>query len=448
MPWTYTLEDLGHILGVPHSGTASCAFQSVSTDSRTLVPGQVFFALSGEKFDGSQFVGEAFAKGAAAAVTTRARDGGPCCVVPDVLQALQRFAAHHRRQYRPLVLAITGSCGKTTSKDFVAAVLGSRMKTIKTQGNLNNEIGCPLSLLQIDDGTEAAVIEMGAARLGNIRELCELAKPAESAITLVAPSHLAGFGSIENVAATKAEIAEALPPDGVFYVNIDDPWCTWASERFPGEKVRYGSAGDVVLESCAFDANGEMTLNVHPAGELHLPLACRAHATNVLLAIAVGLRHGITDFEGPLREAAANRVRFKIRTVGVIEAIDDTYNASPVSMAASLEGLAERPASGRKFAALGDMLELGPDAARLHQEVGELAGRLGLDAVFARGDHASVMIEAARRSGVPHAEVIQDPQSMAAAIHGISGPGDVLLVKGSRGMRMERVIEALASMHH
>jgi len=147
-----------------------------------------------------------------------------------------------------------------------------------------------------------------------------------------------------------------------------------------------------------------------------------------------------------LREAAANRVRFRIRRVGALEVIDDTYNASPVSMGASLEGLAERPGSGRKMAALADMLELGPDAARLHQEVGELAGRLGLDVLFARGDHASAMIEAARRNGVPHADVIQDPQSMAAAIHGMSTPGDVLLVKGSRGMRMERVIEALASM--
>ncbi|MCC6488597.1 MAG: UDP-N-acetylmuramoyl-tripeptide--D-alanyl-D-alanine ligase [Candidatus Hydrogenedentes bacterium] len=448
MPWSYTLDDLGRILGAPHTGAGEIGFQSVSTDTRTLAPGQVFFALSGEKFDGGQFVGEAFAKGAAAAVTTHAHDGGPCVVVPDALQALQRFAAYHRSQYRPLVLAITGSCGKTTSKDFVAAVLGSRMKTMKTQGNLNNEIGCPLSLLQIDDATEAAVIEMGAAKVGNIRELCELARPAESAITLVAPSHLAGFGSIENVAATKAEIAETLPPDGVFYVNTDDPWCMRAAERFSGDKVRFGSVGEVRLESCTFASNGEMTLNVNPVGELRLPLACRAHATNVLLAIAVGLRHDITDFEGPLREAAANRVRFKIRRVGAIEVIDDTYNASPVSMAASLEGLAERPAPGRKIAALGEMLELGPDAERLHHDVGELAGRLGVSAVFARGDHASAMIDAARRNGVPHAEVIQDPQSMAAAIHGITGPGDVLLVKGSRGMRMERVIEALAAMDH
>ena len=447
MSWTYSLEALAAIVraSVP-SSWGETTFTSVSTDTRTLQRGDVFFALSGENFDGNAFVKEAFSKGAVAAVTTRACDGGPCFVVKDPLDALQTFSAHHRAQYAPLVLAITGSCGKTTSKDFVAAVLGSRMQVVKTRGNLNNEIGCPLSLLQIDETTDAAIIEMGAASPGNIRELCALARPSEAAITLVAPSHLAGFGTIEKIAATKAEIVESLPPDGVFYVNVDNPWCVKAAEAFSGERIRFGSTGDVALKSCRFDAEGEMILDVDPIGTLRLPLPCRAHASNVLLAIAVGLKHGITEFEEPLRQAAAARSRFRIRNVGPVQVIDDTYNASPASMAAALEGLAERPGNGARIAALGDMLELGPEAGALHRDVGALAGRLGIDCLFARGDHASGMIQAARLSGVSHAEVIPDPQSMAEAIHGIAQHGDILLVKGSRGMRMERVIEALAAL--
>ncbi|MCL4693955.1 MAG: UDP-N-acetylmuramoyl-tripeptide--D-alanyl-D-alanine ligase [Candidatus Hydrogenedentes bacterium] len=445
MSWTYTIDALASFLGIEPQKTGDATFSSISTDTRTLQPGQVFFALSGEHFDGNDFVPAAFDRGALAAVTTRTNDAGPCLVVDDPLKALQSFASAHRAKYDPLVFAITGSCGKTTSKDFIAAVLGSRMKVIKTQGNLNNEIGCPLSLLQIDEDTDAAIIEMGAASPGNIRELCELAKPTEAAITLVAPAHLSGFGTIEAIAATKAEIVEGLPEDGTFYVNVDNPWCVKAAGAFTGTRVRYGSSGDVVLKDCRFDESGEMLLHVDPVGELRLPLACRAHASNVLLAIAVGLRHGITDFEGPLREAAANRSRFTIRQIGALHVIDDAYNASPASMAAALEGLSERPGNGARIAALGDMLELGPQSDALHREVGELAGRLGIHRLFARGDYASGMIQAARLSGVSHAEVIQDPQSMAEAIQKTSRPGDILLIKGSRGMRMERVIEALAA---
>ncbi len=447
MAWSYTLEQLARAIGAETPPQASRRFQAVSTDTRTLEPGQVFFALSGENFDGNRFVAEAFQKGAAAAVAAVACDAGPCLVVKQPLAALQAFAAYHRSRYAPSVLAITGSCGKTTSKDFCAAVLASRHQVVKTQGNLNNEIGCPLSVLQIDGNTDAAIIEMGAASPGNIRDLCAIARPTESAVTLVAPSHLAGFGTIERVAASKGEIVESLPSHGVCYVNVDDPWCVRIAESFPGRKVRFGSSGDIVLDSCAFDASGDLVLQVHPVGRLRLPLPCRAHASGVLLAIAVGLQHGIDTFEEPLRAAAATPARFKIKHIGGIEVLDDTYNASPASMAAALESLAERPGNGLRIAALGDMLELGPDSGALHREVGALAARLGVNGLFALGSYASDMIEMARQGGVPHAEVIQDPGAMAATIRKLLNPGDCLLVKGSRGMRMERVIEALAALN-
>jgi len=450
------LEKLAGAIGAEAPGSP-VAFERVSTDSRRIEAGAVFFALSGERFDGNAFVGDAFACGACAAVTNVACAGGPCLVVADPLEALQQFAAWHRQRYAIPVLAVTGSCGKTTAKDLTSALLESRFAVAKTPGNLNNEIGCPLSLLQIGDDTGMAVIEMGANHEGEIAGLCALAAPTESAITMIAAAHLEGFGSIENVAKAKAEIVEGLPGDGVFYVNAEDEWCVRIAERFEGEKVFFGRGGDVVLEEYAVVGPGEARLRVAPVGTLSLPLACRAHATNVLLAIAVGLRHGVTEFEGPLRAACAAASRFKVRRVGPLVVMDDSYNANPRSMAAALEALAEWPGGGTRIAALGEMLELGEASGDLHRQIGETAGALGIAHVFAMGPHASDVIAGcrsrrlgsrlsagARRSqGSPHAEIFDDPGAMAEAICAAAGRDGLVLVKGSRGIRMERVIEAL-----
>lgn len=446
MGWSYTLEELAHILGA-NRPERNAAFSAVSTDTRTIKPGELFFALSGECFDGNQFVPEAFAKGACASVATKAVAAGACLAVPDPLRALQVFAAYHRAQHRLPVLAITGSCGKTSTKDLCAAVLETQFRTVKTQGNLNNEIGCPLSLLQIDSATGIAVIEMGANHTGEIAYMCTLARPTESVITLIAPAHLEGFGSIEDVMRAKAEIARGLPRDGTFYVNTDDARCVSIAETFPGRKVTFGRKGDVALESCGFDDSGEMRLRIAPVGELRLPLLCRAHAHNVLLAVAVGLEHGIDEFEEPLRAACKTASRFKVFPLGPLLVIDDTYNANPRSMAAALEALGDRPTAGPRIAALGEMLELGDEAAHYHGVAGECAGKAGVTHVFVRGPHACDTVRAAQAAHVPHAEVIEDQQAMAQAIHRIARPGSVLLVKGSRGMRMERVIEALRTLY-
>lgn len=444
MAWSYTMSELSRITGAA-APECDAPFSRVSTDTRTLEPGDLFIALEGANFDGDAFVREAFAKGAAGAVCRTRHAEGPCVLADDVLCAFQTFAAHHRRRYDIPVLAITGSCGKTTTKDLSAAVLGSRFKVTKTEGNLNNEIGCPHSLLRIDAETEFAVMEMGANHLGEIARLCELSAPTESAITLVAPAHLEGFGTIENVARAKGEIVESLPADGCFFVNVDDPWCVRIGESYAGEKVRFGSRGDVVLNSCSFDGAGEMVLDVAPVGRLRLPLSVRAHAANVLLAIAAGLRHGIDEFEEPLREACIRAARFKIFRIGPIEVLDDSYNANPASMAAALEALAERPAAGARLAALGEMLELGDAAGELHREIGRIAGRYGVTHLFARGPHAKEMVEGARIAGVASAAPVEDHREMAMRIIEVARSGDALLVKGSRGMRMEKVIEALRS---
>ncbi len=465
MTWVYSIDELAGIIEAdilppapPHAvasltrRTGVCpggrqTFSRISTDTRKLERGDLFFALSGERFDANAFLPDAFAKGACAAVCTKPLEGYPCLVVDDLLKALQRFAQHHRAQYNIPVIALTGSCGKTTSKDLIAAVLATRYRVVKTQGNLNNEIGCPLSLLQLDSETDVAVIEMGANHAGEIASLCTLARPTESAITIVAPAHLEGFGTVENVARAKGEIVAGLAEDGVFYVNTDNEWCVQIAESFSGEKISFGRRGDVRAERCEMIAPGQMRLDVSPIGELTLPLLSEAHVTNVLLAVAVGLRHGIEDFQRPLEQALNSAARCNIVQVGPLTIIDDTYNANPASMAASLDALMRWPGTGVRMAALGEMLELGAGAAELHRELGALAGRLGVAHLFAKGPHACDTIDAAREAHVVHAQVLDNPGSIAEAIHAVAKPGDVLLVKGSRGMQMERVIDALRRLY-
>ncbi len=445
MGWTYSLSELAAIIGA-ESPSCQGTFTSISTDTRTIEPGQVFFALSGDRFDGNRFVNEAFQKGAAAAVSREPSDAGPVLVVDAPLAALQTFAAHHRNQYDLSLLALTGSCGKTSTKELLATLLGTKYRVIKTQGNLNNDIGCPLSLLQIDRDTQFAVIEMGANHVGEIAQLCRLAQPTESAITIVAPAHLEGFGSVENVAKAKGEIAQGLPEQGTFYVNLDNAWCRAIGDAFKGHKVTFGRTGDVALESCEFDDRGEMRLKIRPIGELRLPLQVPAYTTNVLLAVAVGLEHGIETFEEPLREACQKSVRFKVGQIGPLTVIDDTYNANPASVAAALEALAARTGDGARFAALGDMLELGEASDSMHRDVGNLAARLGVTKVFAFGPEGRHTVEGAREGGID-GECFDDHETLAETVARVAKPGDVLLVKGSRGMKMEGVIKALERLY-
>ena len=446
MAWRYRLSELARAIGTPAPLT-DAAFERVSTDTRTLQAGDVFFAMPGERFDSQAYLPDAFAKGAVAAVCLRPHAAGACLIVRDPRQALQDFAAFHRSHIPAKIVAITGSCGKTSSKDFTSAVLETKYRVVKTRGNLNNEIGCPLSLLQMDADTEMGVLEMGANHKGEIASLCRMARPDESAITMVAPAHLEGFGTVEDVAEAKGEIVRGLPADGVFYVNADDPRCVRAAERFGGTKIHFGSRGDVALEACSFDEQGEMRLRIDPVGELRLPLYARAHATNVLLAVAIGLRHGVSVFEEPLRTACLAPSRFKLLRIGGIEIIDDTYNANPASMRAALQALADRPTRGARIAVLGDMLELGGEAAALHRECGAFAGSMGIDRLYVRGAFARDVADAARAAGLAMAEPVDAHNEIAMRVFEAAKPGDMILVKGSRGMKMELVIETLKARY-
>lgn len=446
MSLSYTLEKAATMMGLSVAPTDTArAVTGVSTDTRSLAPGDLFFALQGDNFDGNTFIAEAFARGASAAVTTIQQTGGPCLVHPEPLQLLQRFAKEHRRQSPATVIAITGSCGKTTTKDFAAALLASQYAVTKTQGNLNNEIGCPLSLLHISSSTQYALIEVGANHRGEIAFLCDMAQPNESAITMIAPAHLEGFGSLDAVAQTKGEIVDALGDQGCFYVNVDDPHCVAMAMRHKGDKILLGSHGDVVLESLQFDESGEMLLTIHPIGTIRLPLVVKAHSTGVLFAVAMGLRHGISEFEGPLREACKNTARFKVLPFHDRVILDDSYNANPASMTAALQTLSDYPGN-KKIAVLGSMFELGDTSKDLHEEVGRSAGRLQIDRLFALGPDAAHLVSGARAEGLTDATAYESHDAIAEALRASFLPGDVLLLKGSRGMAMETIIGLLDTL--
>ncbi|MFP4501578.1 MAG: UDP-N-acetylmuramoyl-tripeptide--D-alanyl-D-alanine ligase [Candidatus Hydrogenedentota bacterium] len=444
MPWRHTLEDFAQAAGAAPP-KHPVAFSRISTDTRNILPGDLFLALRGPQFDANDFLEHALDKGAAAVVGQRAISKGPCVVVEDGLAALQQFAAWHRSLFDIPVLAITGSCGKTTAKDLTATLLGTRYVVAKTAGNLNNEIGLPQSLLHIDNETDFAVLEMGANHPGEIAHLCTLAQPTESAITMVSAAHLEGFGAVEDVARAKAEIMEGLPPDGCFFVNMDDPHCRAIGDRYTGDTMRFGAQGDVILRGCARLPNGELAMDIDPVGRLTLPLLVRAHTTNLLLAVAVALRHGVdvSAFGPVLRAACQALARFRVYGVGPLHVLDDTYNANPASMAAALETLGEQPGTGAKMAALGAMLELGETAEARHAEVGALAARHGVTHLYAYGPHAQAMAAAAQSAGVLEGAAVASHEDIARRIATQARPGDALLIKGSRGMRMERVIEAL-----
>jgi len=442
MNWRYSVDEMAVMAGADPPGSADLV-TGVSTDTRTLRQGDLFVALSGEHFDGNAFLGTAFEKGAAACLAMTDHADGPVILSPDPLESLQRIAARHREAFTMPLFAITGSCGKTSAKDFTAALLGTVYEVVKTRGNLNNEIGCPLSLMQLDDATGFAIIEMGANHVGEIARLCRIARPTESAITMVGPAHLEGFGGIERVAAAKSEIASGLGRTGVFYVNTADPWCKRIGAQYSGAKVYFGPESPVHITGLSFADDGEMILDIAPVGRLRLPLPIQAQAQNVLLAVAVALRHGVTDFEEPLRRACEASIRFRLVQAGPFLVLDDTYNANPASMKAALEALAARPGKGPLLAAVGSMLELGDEAEALHREIGEFAGALGFSALFARGPHARDIIAGARDTGVAVAEVIDSHDAMARALLEHAPDGGRLLVKGSRGMRMEGVLEAL-----
>jgi UDP-N-acetylmuramoyl-tripeptide--D-alanyl-D-alanine ligase len=438
----------------------------VSTDTRTLAPGALFVALRGERFDAHDYLAEAAAKGASAAVVCEAwvarGPSGPATppalpllAVADTLAALGRIARHHRRRFRIPVVGVTGSNGKTTTREMIAAILSTRGEVLKSEGNLNNEVGVPLTLFGLDASHQAAVIEMGMNHPGEIARLAAVAEPQIGLVTLAAPAHLEGLGTVDAVADAKAELYQGLPEGGIAIANADDARMlrrAQASGRrmitFSAQKGRRGDV--VVLEIVSQGEDGlRFVLGIgNREVPIHIPALVGAHnAANAASAAAAAIALGCTDREIARGLAAVKPVGRRLRLERLasgVELVDDCYNANPASMSAALRTLRDLALGGRlrPVAVLGDMLELGAFEGEAHRNLGVEAARAGLSLLAAFGPRSRETAEAARAAGLEtfHTE---DVDALVGWAKGAVRRGDVLLVKGSRGMKLERLVEAL-----
>ncbi len=428
--------------------------ERVVTDSRADVAGALFVALTGPNFDGHDFVAPVLAAGAAGAVVSaswwgRAGRGRvtDVLVVPDTLLALQDLARAHRVRHPVPLAAVTGSNGKTTTKELLAAALAPLGPVLKTAGNLNNHIGVPLTLLGLRGSHRAAAVEIGLNRPGELSLLSGLARPRAAIITNVAAAHLEGLGSVDGVARAKSEIVDGLEPGGVLVVPHGDPHLERALAGYAGPRVTFGldPAADLHPERLE-PAPGGGTRVVLPGGTaVDLRLAGAHNVRNLLAAVAAARGLGVAPADAAPHLAGVEPVagRLQPRAAAGVTVIDDSYNANPGSLAASLAVLRERPERGRRFAILADMLELGPDTAALHREAGRNAAFLdGLVTVGEMGrELAAGAVEAGLEAG--KAREAADGEAAGALLLPDLAPGDVVLVKGSRGMHLESAVAGL-----
>jgi len=460
VPPTIHLDELLSAVGGRLQGpTTITGITGASVDSRRVSPGSCYVALQGERTDGHRFVVEALRAGAVAALVSRPVDlpqdlDAAIVQVPDPLVALGELAAWWRRRHAVRVVGITGSTGKTIAKEITADVLSRTMTTLRSEGNLNSETGLPMTLLRLDESHQAAVLEMSMYTVGEIAWLAEIARPEVGVVLGVHPAHLERAGSIERIALAKSELPAALPRDGLAVLNADDP-AVAAMRAVTAAPVRtfgLGPGAEVRAEEVASRglAGTEFTL-VAPWGTRRLVSALpgRHLVPHALAAAAVAERFGVPldDVEAALAAGshAAHRMHITQASSGAT-LVDDTYNASPVSVAAALDFLAETPlaAGRRRVAVLGDMLELGPDEERLHREIGARAAGVA-DVILGVGARARWIAEGARSAGHTRVSTVDDADEAAAALERevAPGPGDVILLKASRGIGLDRTVELL-----
>jgi UDP-N-acetylmuramoyl-tripeptide--D-alanyl-D-alanine ligase len=471
----YTLADVFEGLTGNRPENANQVITEAAVDSRQVIPGGLFVALPGERSDGHNFVGDAFKRNASLSLVQRDLSAvypvidlrlgqlpdplvipsSPFCLwVNDSLTALQKIAGLWRRKLNLRVVGITGSVGKSTTKELVAEVLGRRFRTLKTMGNLNNEIGLPLTLLRLSRGHERAVLEMGFYVPGEIKLLCDLARPQVGVVTNVGTVHAERAGSQEIIARGKAELIEALPPapEGVAILNYDDAWVRQMATKTQAKVIFYGLSPQADLWADNVEGLGleGIRFNLHYHNEvinLRVPLIGRHSVHTALRAAAVGLVEGLTwqDITAGLRAGHAQLRLVAVSTPGGALLLDDTYNASPESTLAALNLLEEM--EGRKVAVLGDMLELGPYERQGHEMVGLRAAEVVKELVLV-GERARMIANAAQQAGM-RPSAIHWFETADAAIDYLNHPlgaGDVALVKGSHGMHMERIVSALEAI--
>lgn len=444
----FTLQEAAAALGLPQM-QAQATLADVCTDTRKIQPGSLFVCLRGERFDGHSFASQAAQLGAAALLVDHPVDADvPQLVVTDTGKALLQLAGWYRRRFQLPVVGLTGSVGKTTTKEFIALVLGAKYNALKTLGNLNNEIGVPQMLFRLEDSHTAAVIEMGMNHFGEISRLTRAVAPTVGLITNIGVSHIENLGSRAGILQAKLEILEGMAPDAPLIVNMDN------------DMLRTVKLGDRPLLTFAIDdqsadftatdiaeQGSTTTFTVHHSTftqPVIIPTVGIHNVYNALAAMAVGYVTGVDS--AAAASALANYVpagmRQNLVQVGGVQVIEDCYNASPDSMRAALQTLGKLPVH-RRYAVLGAMLELGDYAKEAHTQVGKMAAENGIDGVLAYGADAAYIVEAAKQAGLENARLFDTKEALAQSLAQQVQPGDGVLFKGSRGMHLEDVMHTV-----
>ncbi len=448
----WTLGDIAKAAGGKLlRGNPVSPVESLSTDSRSIQPGELFIPLTGERFDGHDYLSAALARSAGACLCrqdlTDKSDGFPNVVlVKDTLIALQQIAEAYRRKFNLRVAALTGSCGKTMVKELAAAIVSTKCRTLASEGNVNNEVGLPLQVLNLLPEHEAAVLELGTNHPGELEVLCRISRPSTGIWTNVGMGHIGYFGSLEEIQQEKSALVKAIPPDGLMILNADDPLVMATKSLCKGKVVTFGmdNPADYHAEDITVDADG-----VHftvQGMEVKSGLVGRHSVSNILAALALGAEWGIDLQSGS--EAVANVVPLGRRLLVVklrgITLIDDCYNSNPNSLAAALQILHDHPGM-RRIAVLGDMNELGAHAIAAHQAGGELAARLGIDRLYLVGDFAPYYQEGAALAGMYSGSIktFANKEEMTSELMSEIHSGDVVLVKASHAEGLETVSDAI-----
>jgi UDP-N-acetylmuramoyl-tripeptide--D-alanyl-D-alanine ligase len=424
---------------------------SVGTDSRNSVPEQLFVALRGERFDGHQFIAAAQAGGAAAALVETVSPPWrnlPQIEVADSLQALQRLARAYRAELPIRVVGITGSNGKTSTKEMVAAVLAEKYAVTKTEGNLNNHIGVPLTILRAERNHQVAVWEFGMNHVGEIAALVDIARPDYGLITNIGVAHIEFLGSREAIAREKAVLAENIPSTGVVVLNAEDEFSDWISARCSARIVTAGiEQGLVQARAVSHRMDGEEFILSDESGKVpaFLPVPGEHMVRNAIQAVAIGRALGLSlsQCAAGLAKTVIPGGRFRIEKLGEVLVINDAYNANPDSVIAALQTVAKLPVKGRRIAALGYMGELGEQSLSGHERVGSAAAQNGFDFVIAVGEQAKPIASASFKAGLDRSRTVANQVEAADALAELLEPGDLLLVKGSRSAAMDRIIAQL-----
>src|SRR6202140_238230 len=438
----------------------------VSIDSRTIRAGELFFAIRGPRHDGHDHVGAAFERGALAAVVAESRARGfaeplrdRCLVVDDTLRALHRLATAVRVAWGKKIAGVTGSVGKTTTKEVLAALLGVKLRVLKSEGNFNNAYGLPLTLFRLEDNDDAAVLEMGMSRRYELQELAAIAKPDVGVVTRVAPAHLEFFASVEEIALAKRELIEGLNGrESVAVLNADDPLVAAFSSHAQGHVLTYGIDNAADFRAEAIEDRGALgsafvLVENGKRTRLKLALPGRHVISNTLAALAAASVWGIgaAEAQAVFRTLHAPAMRGELlRFMNGAALINDSYNSSPAALHAMIKVLAATPNFCRRILAAGEMRELGATSAQVHREAGKFTAETGkIDWVVGVEGDAAQIVEGAVAGGVPRSQtkVFASSEEAAKFLADFVAAGDLLLVKGSRGVKMERIVESLLSIH-